>query len=69
MNTKGHNILEASGSIVVSNVAPEPGCHAEDSSLGPAAALAAALAEELQHWNVMFPESEHFEVCKCFPRE
>jgi hypothetical protein len=66
MHTKGHSIFAASGSMAVSNVAPEPGCHAEDSPLGPAAALAAALAEELQHWNATFPDSELFKVCKCF---
>jgi hypothetical protein len=54
---KGHNVSSASGSIAVINVASAEGCHVEDSSMGSAAALAAALVEELQHWTATFPDS------------
>jgi hypothetical protein len=51
---EGRNISTASGSMVLSKVASAAGCHNED----PIAVLAAALAEELQHWNATFPDSD-----------
>jgi hypothetical protein len=53
---EGHNVSSASGSMAVSKVASAEGCHVEASSMGPAAALATALAEELPHWNTTFPD-------------